>query len=287
MTGVKLLPGRLIDVGGYRLHLNCTGGGSPTILLDAGLGDSCMVWADIQPILAQTSRVCSYDRAGIGWSEPGTKPRSFQKAAEELHCLLVTAHEMAPYILVGHSAGVNTIRLFAHSYPSEVAGLVLIEPPILDRASPVLFSMLKFLRKGLALLAKGGAIRYLGKTSRMSLLFAGASPPKQVAENANFLYRPEVIRTSVDEIDGLPETIRHLGNAKHAGAWRDWPVVVISAYQRAPRKEAEITPLRSLANLSSRGEILQVKSSHFVHFDQPGIVVRCIISIVNELRNQS
>jgi pimeloyl-ACP methyl ester carboxylesterase len=277
----------MVDVGGFRLHLKCSGEGSPTIVLDAGLGDSNLVWAEIQSILAQTNRVCSYDRAGVGWSDRGPRPRTFQKAAEELHTLLIMAGEIGPYVLVGHSAGVNSIRLFAHSYPEDVAGMVLIEPPILDRASPILLAIFRTLRRVVGLLSKWGVIRYLGKASRMSYLFAGASPPQAVADQAGFLYRSEVIQASIDEIDGLPETIRLLKESQYPGAWRDWPVVVISAYKDRMPEDSKLAPLNSLAALSSSGKVVQVKSSHFVHFDQPELVVKCIQEVVGESHNQA
>ena len=116
----------------------------------------------------------------------------------------------------------------------------------------------------------------------MRLLFAGSKPPPQVAELAGFLYRPESVRASIDEIDGLPETIRMLDEASYPGAWRDWPVVIISAYKGSKPECAKLAPIRSLAELSTRGRILQVKSSHFVHFDQADLVVRCIQEVVDE-----
>jgi pimeloyl-ACP methyl ester carboxylesterase len=130
-------PGRLIDIGGYRLHLNCLGGGSPTIVFDSGLSDDSLAWYKVQPALVRQTRACTYDRAGLGWSDPSPLPRTSRVMATELHTLLENAHVRGPYILVGHSlAGLN-VRLFAALYPQETVGLVLV-----DSVSPYQYNRL-------------------------------------------------------------------------------------------------------------------------------------------------
>src|SRR3712207_9386654 len=99
--------GQMVDVGGYHLHINCVGTGSPTVVIDAGLGDWSASWSSgVQPEAARSTRVCAYDRAGMGWSERGPLPRTAERFAEELHTLLRNANISGPYVLVGHSAGV-------------------------------------------------------------------------------------------------------------------------------------------------------------------------------------
>ncbi len=127
-------PGRMVDVGGYRLHINCTGEGSPTVVIEAGWGDSSASWGWVQPEVAKTTRVCTYDRAGMGWSEASPEPRTAREFAKELHTLLANANEPGPYVLVGHSLGGYTVRVYAHDYPEEVAGLVLVDPQNLSAA---------------------------------------------------------------------------------------------------------------------------------------------------------
>jgi len=253
------------------------------VVLDAGLGDSNLVWANIQPHLAEITRVCSYDRAGIGWSDPGQKPRTYQRAAEELNALLVRANEKPPFVLVGHSAGANTMRLFAHTYPEKVGGLLLIEPPVLKSANPILLAILRLLRYGVGVLAGLGVIRYLGRTSRMKVLFAGANPPAALSEQAGFLYRRESIQASIDEINGLPETVRLLNQSVFAGAWRDWPVIILSATRGRKPNPALSDALQNMAQLSSNGRLVQVESSHFVHFEQPELIVNYIQQLVDEI----
>jgi len=120
-------PGQLVDVGGYRLHLHCIGQGSPTVVLDAGLGAFSLDWGAVQPHIATSTRVCAYDRAGLGWSDPGPTPRSPQQSASELHALLTKGGVEGPYVLVAHSISGKTARLFASQHPDEVAGMVLVD----------------------------------------------------------------------------------------------------------------------------------------------------------------
>ena len=123
-------PGRLIDVGGWHLHLNCTGqsgASQPTVILEAGIGDFSVEWSLVQPGLAKFARVCSYDRAGDGWSDSGPYPRTMHQLVYELHTLLDKAGVRPPFVLVGHSYGGWLVRLYAYTYAPEVAGMVLIE----------------------------------------------------------------------------------------------------------------------------------------------------------------
>lgn len=121
-------PGRLVDVGGYKLHLHCLGTGSPTVIAENGLGGSSPDWSLVQPAVSQTTRICSYDRAGAGWSEVGPGPRTSRQISAELHTLLTNARIAGPYVLVGHSAGGLHVQVYASQYPAEVAGLVLVDP---------------------------------------------------------------------------------------------------------------------------------------------------------------
>ena len=125
-------PGQLIDVGGHRLHLNCTGSGSPTVVLEPGLGEVSAGMGWIAPVVARDTRVCVYDRAGRGWSDPADGPQDAVQTITDLHTLLDHAHIPGPYVLAGHSFGGLYILTFAATYPDQVAGMVL-----LDSTAPV------------------------------------------------------------------------------------------------------------------------------------------------------
>ena len=120
-------PAGLVDVGGHKLHINCTGTGSPTVVLEPGLGEPSTAMAWIAPDVAATTRVCVYDRAGRGWSESAGAPQDGVQVATDLHTLLDRAGEQGPYVLAGHSAGGLYVLNFAQLYPDQVAGVVLLD----------------------------------------------------------------------------------------------------------------------------------------------------------------
>ena len=128
-------PGRLYLVNGYRMRLDCSGTGAPTLVLESGLGYGGLGWAGVQPMLARTTRVCSYDRAGYGWSVPQPTPNDADHIASRLHALLAAAHISGPIVLMGQSLGGIYIRDFAARYPTMISGLVFVDSsvPFMDR----------------------------------------------------------------------------------------------------------------------------------------------------------
>jgi pimeloyl-ACP methyl ester carboxylesterase len=134
-------PGQLVDVGGSQLNIHCIGEGSPTVVLEAAAAATSAHWSWVQPDVATATRVCTYDRAGMGWSDPGPKPRDGRQIATELHTLLTRAKIPGPYVLVGHSFGGLYVRTYAAEYPDEVAGMVLVDathPDLWKRLPPKL-----------------------------------------------------------------------------------------------------------------------------------------------------
>lgn len=119
---------------GRRLNLNCVGTGSPTVVFEAGLGVPISNWGFVQPVISQKTRACSYDRAGLGFSDAGTRASSSKNIVDDLHRLLAAAAIKPPYVLVGHSYGGLTVRLYAYTYPTDVVGMVLVDPTVEDQS---------------------------------------------------------------------------------------------------------------------------------------------------------
>src|SRR5689334_13959536 len=130
-------PGRLVEIGGYRLHLWCTGDGAPAVILDAGLGGTSAGWGFVQPDIARFTRVCAYDRAGMGYSDTGPSPRTARRIAEELAKLIDRSGLDGPVVLVAASSGGFDVRLFASDHIDRVAGLILVDATHEDQTHEV------------------------------------------------------------------------------------------------------------------------------------------------------
>jgi len=185
-------PGEMVDVGGYSLHIHCVGQGSPTVVLDAGSGGMSAQWVRVQQEVSGTTRVCAYDRAGMGWSEMGPEPRDAKQITGELHTLLKGAGIEGPYVLVGHSFGGLYMQTYAARYPDEVAGVALVDsstepdqfsqrPEARDSHEPQkqAFAVVsQLVRLGVSLPARLGIVRLLSKLDPAS----PELPPQQRAQ---------------------------------------------------------------------------------------------------------
>lgn len=220
------MPGRLVDVGGHRLHLHCTGSGSPTVVLEpgAGLMSSTMGW--IAPAVARDTRVCVYDRAGRGWSDPADEAQDAARIATDLHTLLHRANVPGPYVLAGHSFGGLYALTYADRYPDDVAGMVLI-----DSTAPARSGATRSSRAG-----SGDPMRrvsaLLSSTARFGVarlvasLDQGSLPPRSRAEARASAATADHLRSTIDEY------ARANASAKEAAALRsfgDKPLVVLTA----------------------------------------------------------
>ena len=282
-----LMPGELIDVGGYKMHIDCTGQGAPAVILESGLGDSFFSWQKVQPKIAQFTRVCSYDRAGLGYSDSSPHRRTSKNFAEELHTLLHNAGIPAPYVLVGHSMGGFDVRLYASHYRNEVAGMVLVDsshPEQQKRLPPTLNDMdATWLREQefMEFTMPFGIPRLMG--------FCGPGAEVRAAE-CNF----HNAREGVAESKAISESA---AQAATAGKLGDMPLAVLSEDPNQPQPDLPedlVKPASDawqqmqdeLAHLSTRGTHVIVKNSgHFIQLDRPDVVVEAVHKVVNQARH--
>lgn len=299
--------GRMVDVGGYRLHLYCHGTGSPTVVMEAGMGDFGLTWGLVQPELAKTSRVCVYDRAGLGWSDPSPRPRTVAVMVDELHSLLANAGIPGPYVLAGHSLGGLVVRLYAHSYPQDVTGLVLVDSSHEEQFAPE--PIQKALRRMSRLMPlMYGYMQTVVSTGAAALKPSLLPDPAGVqalltllpAEGAE-MYRslivsdPKLVATASAELKALPESQAQMRAARIASLG-DMPLVVLRHGQTGPvmagsevsklLEETFIQLQHELAALSSNGRVVVAEQSgHAIHIEQPGLVIEAIQQVLAAARN--
>jgi pimeloyl-ACP methyl ester carboxylesterase len=189
-------PGGLVDAGGHQLHIHCTGKGSPVVVLEAAAGSMSAGWARVQPEVAKITRVCSYDRAGLGWSEAGDGRYIPGRVPEELRVLLDRANETGPIVLVGHEAGALFARMFAARFASNTAALVLIDDPTVEPApaGPTFVSAWPWL-------ARIGVLRLSNSLQALATGLPGESGDAMRA----FLNRPDHLTRAALELSRLPE----------------------------------------------------------------------------------
>jgi len=193
--------GRLVDAGGHQLHIYCTGAGSPTVVLEAPATGMSAAWGWVQPEVAQITRVCSYDRAGLGWSEAGDRPYEPSAVAGGLHTLLERAQEPGPYVVVGHGLGATFATLYAAQFGVDVAGLVLVDPPVADPAQAR--NRMMRLVNASPWLARTGVLR---ATRTMSSNAAGL-PGSSAGALGAFLNRPDHLTRAATELSRWDEAV--------------------------------------------------------------------------------
>lgn len=273
--------GQMVDIGGYRLHIHCTGTGSPTVVIDAGWGNWSLLWTEVQGEVAKTTRVCSYDRAGMGYSEAGPLPRDAEHMAVELHTLLDQAGIVGPYVLVGHSLGGLPVRLFAHDYPTEVSGVVLIDsmsPQQRTEHAAVAPEDASEASGGLlpTVLARIGLVRLLGGPLGLFEDLPAAIEAQFVA----FSVIPRGVQAWADEGASMPASLAQAEAIKTLG---DLPLTVLTAglndHKDWPAMQAEMLQLSS----NSR-QIVVENSGHGIQIDQPQAAVAAIVDMVSQVR---
>ena len=278
--------GKRVNVDRRKMHIDCTGEGSPAVILDSGLGDSYLSWEKVQPSIGKFTRVCSYDRAGLGYSDPSSNPRTSAAIATELHDLLRVAEVSPPYVLVGHSMGGYDVRLYASLYRNEVAGMVLVDAshPDQEKRFPVELKNMEgswqreaeFVEFSMPF----GVPRLLG--------LCDEEPWRRAAE-CNW----HSAREGVAELQAFPESAVQTAAT---GTLGDLPLAVLSHDPDKPSSEFPpdlAKPINEawekmqeeLAHLSTRGtQTIAKNSSHYIQIDRPDIVIEAVHNVVDQAR---
>lgn len=303
-------PGRLLDSGGVLLHLNEQGKGRPVVILESGIAASSLSWALVQPKIAAFTRVCSYDRAGLGWSGECSTARTVEQMVSELDALLSRAALPAPYILVGHSFGGLLIRAYAHLKPERVSGLLLLDPVSLEYWADCqsderhrLALGAKLSRRG-ALLARFGIVRFAlsalasGRRRFPKLVAKAAAkqgatvmqslagelrrlPPEVWPLVVAHWSRPKCFRALALYLDALPGTARA---ALSMPVPREIPVTILSASTAAA---GELQERESWVGQSARGRHIHIEDcGHWVQLEQPEVVAEAIRELIETLSGQ-
>ncbi len=304
-------PGSLVSLDTHRLHILCRGEGTPSVVFDAALGASSLSWSLVHPAVARATRACTYDRAGLGWSDAGPLPRTAGRLADELRDLLTRAAVPAPYLLVGHSFGGLVVRLFASRHIDRVAGLVLIEPAIPEVwAQPAIEQQALIARgtrlcrygeeaarygfaRAVAMLANVGA-RGLAR-SVVSVISRGVLRREDEVILAPIEKLPPAARSALRQMWTQPKFFQALGSQisticesatevlKETPAdYGDLPLVVMTA---ADADEHRLRADAALSRLSTRGRhVLAPNSGHWIPLDAPHVVIDAIAATVREIR---
>ena len=291
-------PGQLVDLGGFRLHLHCLGQGTLTVVMDAGAGAPAITWGLVPAAIAQFTRVCVYDRAGLGWSEPNLRqPRTSQQSVEELHTLLTKAGVKPPYLLVGHSLGGANMRLYASQYPADVVGLVLVDAAHEGSMTAEDWQGLKrelWLYQALRVATRVGVLRFLGELNLLPLLQTIKQavqnyPPAVQALFATykaFCYRPHYWATVVSEYAHLETSFAQF---QAVTALHHLPLIVlIQGVKASARSESRFQQWQELqyglTKLSSQSQaIIAEKSGHLIPLEQPDLIVSAVRQLVETL----
>ena len=295
-------PGQLVDIGGYRLHIDCQGTGNPTVILEAGLGEPSLTWAMVQPQLVSGSRVCVYDRAGLGWSDASPKPRTAELMVAELHTLLNNAKIPGPYVLVGHSVGGMLVRMYAHSYPVDIVGMVLVDATHEEQFSRLPAAVQQNVRQNFAQASQGlplyRVVTITGIGALVPAIGALADNPQlpspaRETYSALLLSDPKFSEAKVAEGEATLDMTAEL-RAAHITTLGNIPLMVLynglaganmPGMTAAENIEYWVKLQTELAALSPQGKLqAAAQSGHFIQLDQPKLVIDAIQQVVTTAR---
>ncbi len=293
-------PGRLIDVGGHRLHIHCLGKGEPTVVMEAGGGDFSLDWSLVQPRVAAFTRVCSYDRAGYGWSDAGPMPRSMRQIVGELHEGLKKAGVKGPYVFVGQSFGGLLARTYASKHPKEVSGIVLVDSShedmqIMMNNKPTLLRDMSQGREIPPVQARTAAPVSASSEERG----APASEAKVEAPYDKLPHQAQQIRlwaisqakygdARKSEFDFLAEelVLMHAERAQREYPLGDRPLIILTRGKNPSEGHKKLQA--DLVRLSRNSkQVIAQNSGHHIHLDEPEAVADAVRQVINAVRQRA
>ena len=271
-------PGRMVDIGGRKLHLNCAGGGSPTVILEAGLGDSSLVWTLVQPKLAAITRVCSYDRSGTAWSHDAGPQHGLSHAADDLNQLLKISGERPPYLLVGHSWGGWLVTVYARRHLENVAGIVLVDssvgfdPPVIEKMPE----------------SQGGGPP-TGPMIMKKSLDDKDNPFKRLPASSYQAYLWAESLQRFDDVDDPDEPLATVQRATSGQFPLDGKPLVLVTARKADGvidqdTEKGKTIRTKILNLSRTSTLMHADSGHHVQLEKPDVVVAAVQQVMDRIR---
>jgi pimeloyl-ACP methyl ester carboxylesterase len=300
-------PGLMIEIEGQRLHVLCAGDGRPPVLFESGIAASSLSWARVVPSVANFTRACAYDRAGLGWSAPSRTPRTVDRMVRELQGVLMNAGTGGPAVFVGHSFGAFLVCAYASRHPADVAGLVLIDPPsewheLSREQRQLLWGGIQLSRLGgllarvglvrgcLALLTHGAPgvprnfVRIFGSRAARTLERLVGEVQKLPPEIHPFVQmvwsQSKCFRAMADHLAALGPTAAAAGGLTSLG---DVPLVIVSS---GDQPADVVDKHRQLARLSQNGRhVIATTSGHWIQFDDPDLVVATIRDLIDSVRH--
>jgi pimeloyl-ACP methyl ester carboxylesterase len=290
--------GRLFDIGGRHMQIDCRGSGAPIVVFEAGLDTmGSLSWSAVQDSVAATTRACAYSRAGIMWSEPRAGKFEPESVARDLHALLAAAGERAPYVLVGHSLGGPYIMIFTRLYPQEVAGLVFVDASHPDQIDRMAQAAGKKMESGEGMLKAANALSWTGIPRLVEAHSANSTFPAQ-AKVTQDAYFSRSLSSAIQELDFLNATFSSAGQLRQL---EDRPIVVLTATKPYPA-----AMLKALQMTTEQGQRIQTAwkemhneeaawshhsrhelvpdATHYIQFDRPDVVIAAVKEVVNDVR---
>jgi pimeloyl-ACP methyl ester carboxylesterase len=293
--------GRLMDIGGRHMQIDCRGSGTPIVVFEAGLDTmGSLSWSAVHDAIAATTRACAYSRAGVMWSAPRAGKFEPDNVARDLHALLLAAGERAPFVMVGHSLGGPYIMNFTRLYPQEVAGLVFVDASYPDQVSRMTQAAGKKMEAAMTLFKVASALSWTGIPRLVAAHTESPTIPAQ-AKLAEDAYASRSLGSALQELESLDATLSAAGQLRQLG---DRPIVVLTAakpYPAAMLKAMEMTSEQGRRlqavwkemhdeeaawSHHSRHELVP-DATHYIQFDRPDVVIAAVREVVSDVRSAS